>query len=225
MPIETWERTGDSGAFVKLGDAAPNGTGSGDASAPAGSAAHAAPGQGDATAGQAGETSAPPSDAPGGPPPAQAAPAGPPPGDDDDTEEPGDPDAALTVARFNRRMGQLTRYRRQAERDLAAERETTAQLRAQMDLMTRLVSGAAPDMPAPTSDPTAPPVRPNAADYTDQATYDQAMETWLDRRTQHTMQQQTQAMQAQAALQAREAAFVAQHPDFVQVVQTHLAGQ
>src|SRR5262245_22484563 len=136
MAIETYERVGQSGAFVKLGDAAPNGTGSGDAPAPAGSAAPAAPGQGDATPGQAREDSAPHSDAPGGTLPEQAASGGTPPGDDDDTDEPGDPDAALSVARFNRRMGQMTRYRRQAERDLSAERQQNAELRAKVETLT-----------------------------------------------------------------------------------------
>jgi hypothetical protein len=130
------------------------------------------------------------------------------------------------VARFNRRMGQVTRYRRQAERELAGERQRNAELAAKVETLTAMISGAAPPMPdAPRQDPSAPPLRPNAADYTDQAAYDQAMDVWLDRRTHHAMRQQSQAEQAQRSLQEREAAFKAQHADYDDVVRTQLAGK
>src|SRR5262245_52643389 len=51
------------------------------------------------------------------------------------------------------------------------------------------------------------------------------MDAWLDQRTDHRMAQRIQAEAAQRTLQEREAAFVAQHPDFTQVVQQGLAGK
>jgi hypothetical protein len=129
-----------------------------------------------------------------------------------------------------RRIRRLTAQRRASERALETERasnqQTIAELRAQMQLMTQLMQGSAPDLPStPPADPSQPPPRPNAADYSDQAAYDQAMDTWLDRRTQHTLRVQSQVQQTQQQLLDREAAFARDHADYQTVVRDNLAGK
>jgi hypothetical protein len=135
-----------------------------------------------------------------------------------------------TVDYVARRIKRLTARQRAQERDFQSREQAwtqeRAQLQGQLQVMTQLLQGSAPDLPsAPPQDPHAPPARPNAADYTDQAAYDQAMDVWLDRRTHHAMRQQSQAEQASRSLQEREAAFKAQHADYDDVVRTQLAGK
>jgi hypothetical protein len=221
MAIEVYERLADSGTYTKLGDASPNGAGQGDAPAPAGTDAPAAPGQGEASPAPNGETSAPPSETPAGPPPEQAAPGGTPPGDEDDEPEP----EVATVDYVARRIKRLTAKQRAQER-AHAERESAwtqerAHLQGQLETMTRMLSGAAPDMPA-SPQPTGPP---QAEQYTSHDDYVRAVARYEAQQVQQGQVQQTQAQQAQQQLMEREQAFKQAHPDFEQVIATGLRGK
>jgi hypothetical protein len=221
MPIEVWERTGDAGAYTKLGDASPNGAGQGDAPAPAGTDAPAATGGGEASSPPNGESSAPHSETPAGGPPEQAAPGGTPPGDEDDEPEP----EVATVDYVARRIKRLTAKQRTIERTHAAavaawERER-AHMQGQLEAQSRLLSSAAPELPA-SQQPTGPP---QAEQFTDHDTYYTAKARYEAEQLWQTKQQQTQAQQAQQQLMQREQAFAQAHPDFLQVVQQGLVAR
>ena len=71
------------------------------------------------------------------------------------------PDDAATVPFVNRRIKQLNAKRRETEKQLADERQQNAlrqaQLEARLDTLTRVLVGAAPDVPASPPQPTGPP--------------------------------------------------------------------
>jgi hypothetical protein len=221
MAIEVYERLADSGTYTKLGDASPNGAGQGDAPAPAGTDAPAAAGHSEASPAPNGETSAPPSETPAGPPPEQAAPGGTPPGDEDADVD----DDVATIPFVNRRIKQLNAKRRELERTVA-EREASwsqerAHLQGQIETMTRIVNGAAPEMPA-SQQPTGPP---QAEEFTDHDAYITAKARYEAQHVWQANQQQMQAQQAAQALQAREAAFSQAHPDWQTIVQQGLVAR
>jgi hypothetical protein len=221
MPIETWERTGDSGTYTKLGDVSPQGEAAGDASSPAQTGTPAAAGHSEASPAPHGETSAPPSETPVGQPPEQAAPGGTPPGDEDDEPEP----EVATVDYVARRIKRLTAKQRAQER-AHADREAAwtqerAHLQGQIETMTRIVNGAAPDMPQ-AQQPTGPP---QAEQFTDHDAYITAKARYEAQQVWQANQQQMQQMQAVQALQAREAAFTQAHPDWQTVVHQGLVAR
>jgi hypothetical protein len=222
MAIEVYERLADSGTYTKLGDASPNGAGSGDAPAPAGTDAPAAPGHGEASSAPNGETSAPPSETPDGTPPRVVASDGTPPGDEDDDDV---ADDVATIPFVNRRIRQLNAKRRVLERTVA-EREAAwtqerAHLQGQIETMTRIMNGAAPALPE-TPQPSGPP---QAEAYTSHEDYVRAVARYEAQQVQQTQHQQMQAQQAAQALQAREAAFTEAHPGWQTVVQQGLVAR
>src|SRR5262247_3623900 len=169
--IETWERTAHSGPYTKLGDASPQTTSAGDASATSPTETHAAPDASPASPSQSGAESAPHSEAPRDTPPAPAAASGAPAlGEDDDEPEP----AVATMDYVQRRIRRLTAQRRATERAMQTERQQSAQqlgeLRAQIDLMTRMMAGQAPTLPE--AQPAGPP---QAEQYTSHDEYVKAI--------------------------------------------------
>ena len=220
-PIETWERTGDSGVYTKLGDVSPQGEGTGDASTQAQTDTPAAAGHSEASPAPNGESSAPHSETPAGGPPEQAAPGGTPPGDEDDEPEP----EVATVDYVARRIKRLTAKQRAQERAHAEQAQAWTQERAhlqgQIETMTRIMNGAAPELPQ-AQQPTGPP---QAEEFTDHDAYITAKARYEAQQVWHANQQQTQAQQAAQALQAREAAFAQAHPDWQTVVQQGLVAR
>ena len=107
----------------------------------------------DRTPGVQGE-SAPPQDAP--PPDDASLAASQSEGEDADVA-----DDAATVPFVNRRIKQLNAKRRDLEKQLAGEQQQnalrTAQLEARLDTLTKVLSGAAPEVPASPPQPAGPP--------------------------------------------------------------------
>lgn len=97
-------------------------------------------------------------------------------------------------APWEAKLAQLERLTQQLQMDNVALRatvETTQRLR--------------PQEAAPTQEPQGPPPRPQPADFgTDQAAYDQAMETWIDARSAYQADQRLAAQEQQRARQAQE---------------------
>lgn len=177
------------------------------------------------TAGVQGE-SAPPQDAP--PPDGETLAVSTPEGEDADVA-----DDAATVPYVNRRIKQLNAKRRDTERQLADERQQnalrTAQLEARLDTLTRVLSGAAPDVPASPPQPTGPPQAEQFASHEDYvlaaARYGAQQE--FQQRDQQVMQQRQheQQIRFEQDLMQREQTFKAAHPDFDSVVRGGLAGK
>lgn len=178
------------------------------------------------TGGVQGE-SAPPQDAP--PPDAASLAASQAEGEDADVA-----DDAATVPFVNRRIKQLNAKRRDLEKQLAGEQQQnalrTAQLEARLDTLTRVLSGAAPDVPASQPpQPTGPPQAEQFASHEDYvlaaARYGAQQE--FQARDQQTMQQrqQEQQLRFQQDLMSREQTFKEAHPDFDTVVRGGLAGK
>jgi hypothetical protein len=143
-------------------------------------------------------------------------------GDEPDLDDTATPDTT------RRRINQLTgrwraEQRRHAETQQRYEGELLG-LRGQVDVLTRLLQGQAPE-PSPSPAPAGPPQRPRAEDFTDQGAYDQAMDTWLDTRTAYMMRQERQQSQVQQALIDREQAYRTAHPDYDAVVRQGLVGR
>ena len=221
MPIEVWERTGDAGAYTKLGDTPPQGDGGGGAATEAQDGRAAANDAGEASPASNGETSAPPSETPAGHPPEQAAPGGMPPGDEDDEPEP----EVATMDYVQRSIKRHTRRlkaaeQRHAERE-AAWTQQLAHLQGQLEAQSRMLSGAAPELPQ-TQEPSGPP---QAESYTSHEDYVRAVARYEAQQVQQTQYQQMQAQQAAQALQAREAAFTEAHPGWQTVVQQGLVAR
>jgi hypothetical protein len=149
----------------------------------------------------------------------QAAQDGTPPGDDDDEPEP----EVATMDYVQRRIRRLTAQRRASERALQAERQQTSEqlaaLRAQNELMVRMLQGAAPDLPPPPDGP------PQAEQFQSSDDYVRAAARYEAQQVRDSDRQQTQAQQAQQALLEREAAFAREHADYQEVVRTQLAGK
>ena len=135
-------------------------------------------------------------------------------------------DDAATVPYVNRRIKQLNAKRRDLEKQLGDERNQNAlrqaQLEARLDTLTRVLSGAAPDVPA---SPEQPPGPPQAEQYATTQDYVRAEANYAaDQRFQQERQQQQQ-LRFQQDLMSREQTFKQAHPDFDQVVRTGLAGK
>ena len=185
--------------------------------------AETAPGR---TPGVQGE-SAPPQDAP--PPDDASLAASQSEGEDADVA-----DDAATVPYVNRRIKQLNAKRRDTEKQLAEERQQnalrTAQLEARLDTLTKVLSGAAPEVPAsPRSSPQAPR-KPSSLP---------AMRTMCWRRPATGPSKSSRRVisrpcssasrnnrcRFQQDLMSREQTFKEAHPDFDTVVRGGLAGK
>ena len=221
MAIEVYERLADSGTYTKLGDTPPQGDGGGGATTEAQAGRVAANDGVEASPASNGETSAPPSETPAGQPPEQAAPGGMPPGDEDDEPEPEVATVdyvARSIRRHTRRLKHIEKQHAEREASWSQER---AHLQGQIETMTRIVNGAAPELPA-SPQPTGPP---QAESYTSHEDYVRAVARYEAQQVQQLQHQQTQAQQAQQALQAREAAFTEAHPGWQTVVQQGLVAR
>ena len=155
-------------------------------------------------------------------------------GDADDTDdEPLRDDSEITAARLERRFKRLTAARRQAERErdaLAQQHQVElAQTRGQLEMVQRLLQGAAPELPQTPAQPTGPPQAEQYASHEDYvlaaARYGAQQE--LQARDQQTAQERMQHNQVlmQQQLMQREQEFKAAHPDFDTVVRGGLAGK
>lgn len=143
------------------------------------------------------------------------------------------PDDTATVPFVNRRIKQLNAKRRALEQQVAAERQQFQQeqaaTRAQVELLTRMLQGSAPDLPPAPAHPAGPPQPETYATHDEYvraaARYEAQQE--FQARDQQTQQerQREQMQQMQRELLEREQAFKAQHPDFDQVVRAGLAGK
>ena len=154
-------------------------------------------------------------------------------GSDTDDDEPLRDDSEVNAERLNRRFARLTAARRKAERErdaLAQQHQVElAQTRGQLEMVQRLLQGAAPALPDTPVQPTGPP---QAEQYTSHEDYVLAAARYgaqqeLQARDQQTAQerQQAQQIQFQQQLMQREQDFKAQHPDFDTVVRGGLAGK
>lgn len=157
------------------------------------------------------------------PPPAAESLAASPAAEEEDADV---PDDTATVPFVNRRIKQLNAKRRAMEQQLADERQQNqlrnAQLEAQVQTLTRVLSGSAPDMPETPPPPTGPP---SAEQYASHEDFVHAAATYA---TEQRFQQQRQVehqAQFQHSLMSREQDFKAQHPDFDTVVRGGLAGK
>jgi hypothetical protein len=120
----------------------------------------------------------------------------------------------------------LTAARRQAERERDAQAQQhqieLAQTRGQLEALSRMMQGAAPDLPQP---PALPPGPPQAEQFERHEEFVQAAATYAaDQRFQQERQQQQQ-MRFQQDLMSREETFKQAHPDFDAVVRGGLAGK
>ena len=223
MPIEVLELAHD-GTLTTTTDPGGSSPSGGDAQ-PTGNelTAETAP---DRTPGVQGE-SAPPQDAP--PPDDASLAASQSEGEDADVA-----DDAATVPFVNRRIKQLNAKRRDTWRSnwLANSQQNalrTAQLEARLDTLTKVLSGAAPEVPASPPQPAGPPQAEQFASHEDYvlaaARYGAQQE--FQQRDQQAMQQRQQEQQVrfQQDLMSREQTFKEAHPDFDSVVRGGLAGK
>ena len=224
MAIEVYEvHEGTSRPVdVPSRDAPPGAGGQADESGASQTDAHGATDQSPAGTGQ-------PSDSPPETPPASSGE-----GDaDTDDDEPLRDDSEVNAERLNRRFARLTAARRKAERErdaLAQQHQVElAQTRGQLEMVQRLLQGAAPQLPDTPAQPAGPPQAEQYASHEDYvlaaARYGAQQE--LQARDQQTAQerQQAQQLQFQQQLMQREQDFKAQHPDFDTVVRGGLAGK
>ena len=155
------------------------------------------------------------------------------PGADTDDDEPLRDDSEVNAERLNRRFARLTAARRKAERERDAAYQQhqveLAQTRGQLEMVQRLLQGAAPTLPETPPAPAGPPQAEQFASHEDYvlaaARYGAQQE--LQARDQQTAQQRQQAQQAafQQQLVEREQAFAGQHPDYHDRVRAALAGK
>jgi len=168
MPIEVIS-LGHDGTYVSVPDPRVEPGASSGGSSPSGGdaqptgnelTAETAP---DSTSG-AQEGSAPQTDAP--PPDDASLAASPSEGEDADVA-----DDAATVPYVNRRIKQLNAKRRETEKQLVEERQQNAlrqaQMEARLETLTRVLAGAAPDVPASPQQPTGPPQAEQFASHED----------------------------------------------------------
>ena len=144
--------------------------------------------------------------------------------------------AAMTPEEFaasRRRINQLNgRWRaeqRRREADQQQHQRELAEANAKLDVVTRLLQGAAPELP---QTPTQPTGAPQAEQFDSHDAYVRAAARYeaqqeLQARDQQTQaqRQQEQIRQMQQQLMEREAAFKQAHPDFDDVVRSGLAGR
>jgi len=218
-PIEAYE-IGPEGTHIAVstGDGSTRGTGVQDAAAPAQTEPPAVNG-----------APAPPQDSP---PQAQglAAPEG---GEGEtDLDEAADltpEEFAASRRRINQLNGRWRAEQRRREADQQQHQRELAEANAKLDVVTRLLQGAAPNLGQVPAPPTGPP---QAEQFDSHDAYVRAAARYeaqqeLQARDQQTQaqRQQEQIRQQQQQLLEREAAFKQAHPDFDDVVRTGLAGK
>lgn len=219
-PIEAYTISEQDGTHipVETGDGRTRGTGVQDAAAPA--------------------QTEPPADN-GAPAPPQASPP-----QDQGLAAPGggegetdlDEAADLTPEEFaasRRRINQLNgRWRaeqRRREADQQQHQRELAEANAKLDVVTKLLQGAAPDIgqapPPPTGPPQAEQYESHDAYVRAAARYEAQQELQARDQQMQVQRQQAQAQSFQQQLMEREAAFKQAHPDFDDVVRGGLAGR
>lgn len=211
-PIDAYE-IGEGGTHlpVETGDGSTRGAGAQDAAAPTQTEPPAVTG-----------ASAPPH----GSPPADSGLAAP-----DGGEDEGDIPETATVDYVAKRINRLNaRYRaeqRAREADRQAAETRLAQQQGQIETLTRLLQGAAPDLPPQT--PTGPPQAEQYADHdsyiTAKARYE--AQQLLQERDQQTQQQRQREQQQtfQQQLVDRVQAFAQAHPDYDAVIASGFRGK
>jgi hypothetical protein len=121
-------------------------------------------------------------------------------------------------------MGRLRQRQRRAERALATERaayqQEMAQMRGQLDLMTRLMQGQGTDLA-----PQAPQGPPQAEQYQSHEDFVRASGRYEAQQVQQAERQQQEIMRQQQQLIDREAAFKAQHVDYDEMINSRLRGK
>jgi hypothetical protein len=148
---------------------------------------------------------------------------------DDDSDVPAHVTMDEFTKRFNRQTARWRSEQRAREADRLEHQRELAETNARLEVMTRLLQGAAPDLPAAPAAPAGPPQAEQFASHDDYvraaARYEAQQE--FQARDQQTQQahrrEQQQTMQRE--LMEREAAFKQAHPDFDDVVRTGLAGK
>jgi hypothetical protein len=124
--------------------------------------------------------------------------------------------------RINRLNARYRSEQRARETDRVAAEQRLAQQQGQIETLTRLLQGAAPDLPLAPAQPTGPP---QAEQYTDHDTYLTAKTRYEAQQLLGEERQRAQQQAAQQQLMEREAAFKQAHPDFDDVVRQGLAGK
>jgi hypothetical protein len=216
MPIEAYTISEQDGTHIPVstGDAPTRGTGAQDAAAPAQTDAPAVNGD-----------SAPPQ---ASPPSGEglAAPQG---TEEDDADVPEAATMDYVAKRINRLNARYRAEQRAREADRQAAEQRLAQQQGQIEALTRMLSGAAPDMGQVPAQPTGPP---QAEQFDSHDAYVLAAARYgaqqeFQVRDQQTQQerQREQMQQMQRELMEREAAFKQAHPDFDDVVRGGLAGK
>lgn len=200
---------------VRTGDASARGTGAQDAAAPA-------------------QTDAPADT--GAPAPPQASPpsgeglAAPPGTEEDEGDIPETATVDYVAKRINRLNARYRSEQRAREADRQAAQERLAQQQGQIEALTRMLQGAAPDMglaaPAhPAGPPQAEQYESHDAYVRAAARYEAQQELQARDQQAQAQRQQDQLQQQHRALMEREAAFQQAHPDFHDVVRQGLAGK
>lgn len=151
------------------------------------------------------------------------------PAEEDDADV---PDDTATVPFVNRRIKQLNAKRRALEQQVAAERQQFQQehaaTKAQVDLLTKMLQGAAPDLG---QTPTPPPGPPQAEQYASMDDYTRAQARYeaqqlLQERDRQTQAEREQAQQAtaQEQLAQRVRTFQETHLDYERVMRAGYFG-
>jgi hypothetical protein len=150
-------------------------------------------------------------------------------GEGDDADVPAHVTMDEFTKRFNRQTARWRGEQRAREADRQQHQQEQAATRAQVELLTRMLQGAAPDLPAAPAPPAGPPQPETYAshdDYVRAAARYEAQQELASRDQQSVAQrQQEQARAMQQQLLEREAAFKQAHPDFDDVVRLGLAGK
>jgi small-conductance mechanosensitive channel len=216
MSIEAYTINEQDGTHIPLstGDGSTRGTGVQDAAAPAQTEPPAVNG-----------ASAPPQVSP----PQEQGLAAPEGAGEDDSDIPETATVDYVAKRINRLNARYRAEQRAREADRQAAQERLAQQQGQIEALTRMLQGAAPDMgqaPAPLAGPPEDHEFASNAEYVRAAARYEAQQE-LQAREQQTQQQrqQEQVQQMQRELLEREAAFKQAHPDFDDVVRGGLAGK
>lgn len=147
--------------------------------------------------------------------------------DDDDEPMPETATMDYVQRAINRQTRRYRSLERAREADRVAAEQRFAQQQAHIETLTRLLQGAAPDLP-----PAAPSGPPQAEQFTTHEAYVRATGRYeaqqlLAERDQQARdaQQRTQQEAFQQELVAREQAFKEAHPDFDAVVRAGLVGK
>jgi hypothetical protein len=136
---------------------------------------------------------------------------------------------AASRRRINQLNGRWRAEQRRREADQQQHQRELAEANAKLDVVTKLLQGATPDLPQTPAPPAGPP---QAEQYESHDAYVRAAARYeaqqeLQARDQQMQQarQREQQQSFQQQLLEREAAFKQAHPDFDDVVRTGLAGK